>query len=273
MDFYEHREVFYFLQYQFYIRGEEHKKELKHATKLSIVRNKDVYVTLADFSEFPVFNFVRDLAESADEIHYAWKTQKTQGYPKQPRERIKRSPRGMKKAEAEGALPMLPKNVPIILFHDDMPNFPDCAEKYMMFEIARGHRKNQIASMYESLPVYDAVASGSGNKSIVKGFRREKISDLIPLRNPSLCEHIPTIVDMSFPHGPLKENLRYSAETHILKEFFATTLFSSPEKDAGMKFKNNFIMDREVDRYLLRAKILIQLAETGIFKEYPRHLK
>lgn len=256
MNFHEYREVFYFLQYQFYIRGEKHRNELEHAANTGIEG-------LSVFSDFPVFNFLRNLAESANEIHYAWDVVKCQRYP-QPAKKIqvKRPPRGMKKEEAEGRLPVSSGNIPVMLFPHNMPDFPEDECKYMVFAFPKGHRKNQIPSMYKSLLVHDAVAHGFKKGNIVEAFRQERIESLISLRNLSLYEFIPDVAVFRFP-----------AETLILRDLFGSSLFSATEKNAGTSLKSNFIKEREVDRYLTRAYNLIQIAETGYFKEYPHHLK
>lgn len=256
MNFNEYREIFYFLQYQFYVRGEQHKKELECAANATT----DFYTSL---QELPIYNFLLKLVETGDEIHYAWDVKECQSKP-QPAKiiQVKRPPRGMKKAEAEGKWPVPPRNVPVLISPQDMPSFPEDAYKYMIFEIPQGHRKNQITSMYKSLLVYDAVSNGFEEGSIAEAFRRENIASLIPLRNLSLYELIPDFAVF-----------RCHAEKLILKKLFSTTLFSATEKKAETSHKNIFIDKREMDRYLIRAASLIHLAETGCFKEYPKHLR
>jgi hypothetical protein len=263
MDYNDYRDVFYFLQYQFYIRGEQHKKEFEIAVNSVNIEDKDIYVTLSEVTYFPLFNFLRNLAESASKIHYAWNILKCpQNQRETAKPEIKRTPRGMKKAEAEGALLMPSRgNKPTLLCPYDTPDFPVDEWKYMMFEIPKGHRKNHFSSMYKSLLVYDAVIHGITKGDIAEFYQQETIESLIKFRRLSLDEYMPGIF------------CRYSAETRILREQFGRSSFSTSDKNAGSKFKNGFIKEREVDRYLTNAYSMIRIAESGCFKEYPHHFK
>lgn len=267
MDFNDYRDIFYFFQYQFYIRGSLHREEVECA-ELASDECKDAFSWLLDPTAFPVFNFLRILAESAGMVHDAWETGTRQGPRPAITTEIKRPPRGMRKAEAveaEGRLPRAPKHFPAMSCPYSSPHFPNDAHRYMILEIPKGHRKNQIGSMYKSLLVHDAVAYGSNKVDIAAAFRKERLSELIAMRNLSLCEFIPGILPF-----------RYPAETIILTDLFGASLFSVTEKKANPDFYNSFINERmtaEIERYLSRAEVLIHLAEAGLFKEYPAHLK
>ena len=263
MDFHEYRDVFYFLQYQFYIRGEQHKKEWDIVVNTGKKESRDIFSILFEFSNFPVFNFLRNLVTSASEIHYAWNILKCPPILKSAtKTQIRRTPRGVKKADAVGALLMTSRgNKPVLLCPYDTPDFPVDEWKYMMFEIPKGHRKNHFSSMYKSLLVYDAVIHGITKGDIAEFYQQETIESLIKFRRLSLDEYMPGIF------------CRYSAETWILREQFGRSSFSTSDKNAGSKFKNGFIKESAVKRYLTNAYSLIRIAEKGCFKEYPHHFK
>jgi len=128
----------------------------------------------------------------------------------------------------------------------------------MIFDFPERHRENQIGSMYKSLIVNDLVTSGRTKEEVIRGLRMERISTRIQSRCLSPFEFLSYI----------GQN-RYKAETQILCEIMNDVLFSSTEKLCETSRNEQ----RDSDRYLERAKTLSKLAETGNFKDYPRHLK
>jgi len=219
MDYYDYRDLYYFLQYQFYIRGEHHKKVLnkyKASLEDSLANN------LEREPEFQEAAFLRELVENAAEVHYAWEVKNCEPQSQKLRVQIKRPPRGMRKAEAEGRLPVHSKNGSVLYFGDEII-FPKNSDQYMIFEVPKGHRDNQFVSMYKSLLIYDAVIRhGIDKAELIELVRKEKISELFGLRCLSLFEVIPLYDDTT----KSKLASRYPAEKIIFQKLYGDRYFS-----------------------------------------------
>jgi hypothetical protein len=209
-------------------------------------------------------DFLSKLVTRADEFHLEWEYRNPSSQVPKDSEKfiLKRPERGMtqseameKRAEEKGKMPV-PSRGGTSLRQNHLI-FSANADKFMLFGKPKGHRDNQIKSIYRSLLVYDLVAYGSTVESLYTALNGCKMSDLISSRN--------LIPEYEFLGSGF---YRPFAETRILRDHFeGQTLFQKN----GRK-QSKFVIDKLRVRYLERANILIDLAAKGRFKEYPRFL-
>lgn len=149
MDFKNFREVFYFLQLQFYVRGKQLNPH--------------------------VLQFLYDLVQSSGEVHLAFETHKHHV----PQKVMKRAPRWWN----YGNTPVKPEQIGgLTLASDALPPLPADASSYLIFDFPTGHRRDQVVSIYKSLLVYDTVLDGHRIVDVANAFRRQTIKELIPFR-------------------------------------------------------------------------------------------
>lgn len=260
--FEEYRNIFYFFQYQFYLRSERASK-------------KGMSGLLPNGA---IGQFLFKLAEYPDEMHFRWEP-----IDKRPRSFGRSHNASSMSLREHNRIKKLSKNPP-----DHFPIKPGQGQatfykakiqsircKYMIFEFPKMYRKDQILSLYKSLIVFDRLTQyGFTRWDTAKTVVGKNISDVTKYRATSSWERL---TGLPFESKPFMQELDEWNGT--LKQLFATSAFTTTAEYLGAKkektgkgcdpFDHLRNLHGEIARYYQRALELTELAQIGNFKQYP----
>lgn len=260
--FEEYRRIFYFFQYQFYLRSERASK-------------KGMSGLLPNGA---IGQFLFKLAEYPDEMHFRW-------------EPIDKKPRPFGRSHNASSMSLcehnrikkLSKNPP-----DHFPIKPGQGQatfykariqsvrcKFMLFEFPEKFRKDQILSLYKSLIVFDRLTQYEFTRwDTAKAVVGKKLSELTKYRATTCWERL---TGHTFESNPFMKEIDEWNGT--LEYLFSTSAFTTTAEHLGAKKENSgkgndpfeYLrnLHGEIHRYYQRALELTKLASIGKFKQYP----
>lgn len=269
LDLNEFRQIFYFFQYQFYLRSERGIRKGMHAM----------------LPCGSIGRFLFELAEDHEDAHYRWE-------PIDLRPRIVGRTRG-----ATGLSIRAQKKLAKQLSEDPSAPLPTrpcviCRAKrksircrFMLFDFPKKYRNDQIVSLYKSLIVHDLVRSYEFSRwEVAKTAINKKVSSLGKFRSTTYWERISGNIfeKLEFLQEEIFSDPLVSVQLSTFEDYLESKRFTFIEKTSTKKIEKN-VQDSaafdhlrnlhgEIKRYYDRALKLAALAPTGHFKNFPTFL-
>lgn len=274
MEFHEFRQIFYHLQYQFYLRSKRTNRK----------------GTLGELPRGAIGLFLFRLTEDPKEEHYRWEV-----FESRPRFVGRKQGSIGPAIRQRRVASKQPANLPDHFPHPSEANRKGVIYgarkgsircRYMLFEYPKGFRKDQISSLCKSLIVCDLVkAHGCKPWEIAQAIVDKKTDELLALRAKTyweilagrafesilILQAMPATVSGSFdePSESIAQRFLSSLMTNIAdgSSLFRKNIAGEDKHDHTRK------IFQEVKRYLQRAEKLAELAAIGQFREFPSLLK
>lgn len=242
IDFHEYRTWFYFFQYQFFVRSEQGLKRMVPESRIAL--------------------FLRQLAYDPLYEHYRWETP-TSNHPKK-----------MPRKKPKDADPVAPARNGTVLYRAKKSSI---RQMFMLFDFPKGHRADQIKTLYKSLLVHDLLQNGDTAYSIAKMliFNSETLPSISRLRSSTKWYDI--LYDYSL--GPFEQS--EVSEGPAIEKYSDRFLATDPQNilydnklNGEREFQFNAARSRakDIERYDRIAHKLIQLAQLGQFNTFPAEI-
>lgn len=239
IDFEVFRQWFYFFQYQFFVRSEHGKK--RH------------------YPESRIATFLKELETDSTLANYRYRIP-VADKPKRPR--------GRPLSETHGSIPQLPSGKPILY----RAKRESIRTRFMLFDMPTDSRKDDIPLMLKCLVVHDMQNVGQTPYAITKKMIQEKMTfdSAATIRG---CYHwydelaerclgkFERREPLSFADKPLNKTTPVQPKENLLKG----------DRDGQHEPTRSRVSD--IHRYSRLAKVFIQLAATGQFKNYPQKIR
>lgn len=249
LDFYEYRQLFYFFQYQFYIRGKR--------------KCRDIDEMLMGRTHHTLHGFLYDLMMNPGELHYRWEF-KEELPPSSPRENV---PKGMTRREAVGRRPIDRK------CHAIMPRSASKRSfrcRFMLFDWLRtknSRRWNDFENLYRALIVFDLNARGYSFKDIADNWNND-------FYFYEMKDHF-NLSEWEKGIQQLEESIQQSGIVFSIGHFMAKkithtdALFIKCYPDEFDSQRASRLAKLRIQKHYARAIKLIELAESGSFNQFP----
>lgn len=274
MDFHGFRQIYYHLQYQFYLRSERANRK----------------GTLGSLPRGAIGLFLFRLTEYPEEEHCRWEV-----FDDRPRFVGRKQGSAGPTIRQGKAVRKQPANPPDHFPHPSEANRKSVIYgarkdslrcRYMLFEYPKGFRKDQISSLCKSLIVYDLVNLHECKPwEIAQAIVDKKTDELLELRAKTYWE---ILAGRAFESIPILQAIPVTADgafnetSESIAQRFLSTLVTNITDGTNRRRKDTVGEDKhdhtrkifqEVQRYLHRAESLAKLAAVGQLREFPSLLK
>lgn len=273
MELQQFRPIFYFFQYQFYLRSERADKK-------------------GTFAMLPCGNigqFLFQLAEHPEEMHYRWDPIDIRPRPAVKRKKVEGPTlREYKKIKKQLVNP--PDHFPVKSFQGRTIIYKAKKKsircRYMLFDFPKGFRKDQIVSLYKSLIVHDLIRIlGYKPWNVARAIIDKNLSDYVAVRGKTHWEIVSgEWFERISQFIPIGENVSEADVKHqrSFEYLFLRNVFTNIADNSKLASKAHSGEDKhcqvqriytEVQRYLQRAELLVEIAATGRFSNFPSELQ
>ncbi|TLM66289.1 MAG: hypothetical protein FDZ69_06520 [Deltaproteobacteria bacterium] len=276
MDFNELRQIFYFLQYQFYLRSERASKK----STVGALPKSTIGLFLFRLTEYPEEEHLRwevigDKSRSVGRKHGSTGPTIRQG-------KLARRPR----TEPAGHFPHPSEASRNCVIYRSKKRSLRC--RYMLLDWPEGFRIDQVASLYKSIVIHDLVnRCGLSSWEVAKFILNKEMHKCFDLRGKTpweivsgrVFEQAPILAVSGLgPESPLDpdepvESIAQRFLDKLMTSITDGTRLSKRDIVGEDKHDHTRKISREVQRYLQRAEGLAELAATGQFREFPSFLK